>query len=553
MPTVDIFIPTYNESENILRKTIAGAININYPKDLVTIYLCDDGRRENIKKISDEFNINYLTRSDNEHAKAGNINNAIKNSKSELFVILDADMIAKEDFLLKTIPYFIEEKVGFVQTPQVFYNPDPFQYNLYFNENIPNEQDFFMRDIQQGRARHNAVLHVGTNAVFRRQAIMEIGGILTGTITEDMATGMLLQSKGYEGIFLNEVLVLGLSVETFSDLVKQRERWCRGNIQVVKKWNPLTLKGLNFFQRLLYMDGFVYWFFGVQKMIYILCPLVYLIFGIVILEAKALDIFYIFTPSLVASILTFRCLVKKERTLTWSHIYETAMAPYLGLAALMELIFARPIPFKVTPKGVQTNKVYMSWNVVIPQIILLILSIIGWSVAINRNISNSNYINSLMINVVWSVYNVIGIIMSIFVCIERPRFRTSERFTFSDEVIVKLKDGTSSKCKIIDISSEGFLMLCNKEEINVKELDKIIDLRINTLNIEAMGEIKWINESQNKAGVKLIINDLTTYRAIIKYIFKSYEGYYNTNNSKSSFLKALKEVVRSIFTNIKAK
>ncbi len=237
-PTVDVFIATYNEDIKILRKTITGCLNIKYPKDLISIYLCDDGRRTEAKALCEELSINYLTRTDNKFAKAGNINNALKNSSGEFIMLLDADMVPKSSFLKKTIGYFVDEIVGFVQTPQVFYNPDPFQFNLGFNKKIPNEQDFFMFDIQGGRANFNAVLHVGTNAVFRRAAIDAIGGIPTGTITEDMATGMMIQAKGYKSIFVKETLCTGLSVETFSDLIKQRERWCRGNIQVTKKGIP---------------------------------------------------------------------------------------------------------------------------------------------------------------------------------------------------------------------------------------------------------------------------------------------------------------------------
>ncbi|PFA51551.1 glycosyltransferase family 2 protein, partial [Bacillus cereus] len=131
---------------------------------------------------------------------------------------------------------------------------DPFQYNLFFEDNIANEQDFFMRQLEEGKDRFNATMYVGSNALFRRTALEEIGGFATGVITEDMATGMLLQANKWETIFVNETLAVGLSPETFSDLLKQRDRWCRGNIQVVKKWNPFTIKGLSFMQRLLYAD-----------------------------------------------------------------------------------------------------------------------------------------------------------------------------------------------------------------------------------------------------------------------------------------------------------
>lgn len=546
-PSVDIFIATYNEPENLLNKTIAAAVNIIYPEELKNIYVCDDGHRDTVKNICREFGVHYLTRSNNEHAKAGNLNHALCNSQGELFAIFDADMIAKENFLTKTIPYFEDTQVAFVQTPQVFYNPDPFQYNLYFGESIPNEQDFFMKDIQQGRARFNAVLHVGTNAVFRRSAIEEIDGIPTGTITEDMATGMLLQAAGYKGIFLKEVLALGLSVEKFSDLIKQRERWCRGNIQVAKKWNPLTLRGLSFMQRLIYVDGLLFWFFGVQKMIYLICPLLYLLFGIMPIQADAQNLFFFFMPSYFAAVWSFRLLVSNNRSLMWSHIYDVAMAPYLAVASLFELIFARPIPFKVTPKGVVEDKVQISWNIVLPQLVLLImtvaaLSVGGYNIILGENVN----LGAIAINTAWSVYNLLGIVMSILVCIERPRFRASERFMLSDEITINLSDVKKPLCRLEDISSEGLALVCKKEDIALIETQEEMDLIIHGLKEKTRGRVVWINQEHDKAGISFTQLDVGLYKELIRYLFRTYQGYYNKQQQQEELTNVARKIMDSV-------
>lgn len=546
-PSVDIFIATYNEPENLLNKTIAAAVNIIYPEELKNIYVCDDGHRDTVKNICREFGVHYLTRSNNEHAKAGNLNHALCNSQGELFAIFDADMIAKENFLTKTIPYFEDTQVAFVQTPQVFYNPDPFQYNLYFGESIPNEQDFFMKDIQQGRARFNAVLHVGTNAVFRRSAIEEIDGIPTGTITEDMATGMLLQAAGYKGIFLKEVLALGLSVEKFSDLIKQRERWCRGNIQVAKKWNPLTLRGLSFMQRLIYVDGLLFWFFGVQKMIYLICPLLYLLFGIMPIQADAQNLFFFFMPSYFAAVWSFRLLVSNNRSLMWSHIYDVAMAPYLAVASLFELIFARPIPFKVTPKGVVEDKVQISWNIVLPQLVLLImtvaaLSVGGYNIILGENVN----LGAIAINTAWSVYNLLGIVMSILVCIERPRFRASERFMLSDEITINLSDVKKPLCRLEDISSEGLALVCKKEDIALIETQEEMDLIIHGLKEKTRGRVVWINQEHDKAGISFTQLDVGLYKELIRYLFRTYQGYYNKQQQQEELTDVARKIMDSV-------
>ncbi|MEA3422374.1 MAG: glycosyltransferase, partial [Bacillota bacterium] len=166
-PTIDIIISTYNETPEILERTIVGCLNIIYPKNKLNIYLGDDGKRSSIKNLCSKYQINYITRDDNKNAKAGNINNVLKTANGEFVLLLDADMIPKDSIITAMLDYFEDESTGFVQSPQVFYNLDPFQYNLGIGLNIPNEQDFFMRTMQEKRAIFNSVLHVGTNALFR--------------------------------------------------------------------------------------------------------------------------------------------------------------------------------------------------------------------------------------------------------------------------------------------------------------------------------------------------------------------------------------------------
>lgn len=526
-PAVDLFIATYNESPEILRRTIAGCLNIDYPRDRLRIYLCDDGRREEAQRLCQEMGISYLTREDNLHAKAGNINNALAQTSGEYIMLLDADMVPKASFLNKTIGYFTDEKVGFVQTPQVFYNPDPFQFNLKFEDSIPNEQDFFMLEIQGGRANYNAVLHVGTNAVFRRSALEEIGGVPTGTITEDMATGMLLQAKGYRSIFVKEVLCTGLSVESFHDLVKQRERWCRGNIQVTKKWNPLTLKGLTPMQRLIYLDGLIYWFFGVQKIIYILCPILFLLTGTIIMDIDPLDLVLFWTPSFAASALSFRALVSENRTITWSHIYEVAMAPYIAASALVEAIFSRPIPFKVTPKGQNTDRTTISFRSALPHIVMLALTVAGLAITLPGLITDPpDVINAVIINIFWALYNGIAIVMGILVCVERPRKRSTDRLAVSEPVAFSNAEGAA--CKIVDISETGVKVECDDATgLGAEKVSASVSLSSKDLD-ELNGDVVWAKKEGRRIsyGIRLTVGSNENYRRIVNYIYERNKGYH---------------------------
>jgi cellulose synthase (UDP-forming) len=158
LPSVDIFIATYDEAIAVLEPTLAGAMGIRYPGSL-TVYLCDDGSRESVRALAERYGAVHVTRIEHAHAKAGNLNNALEHSRGELVVTLDADMIPRASFLEATVGLFDDRLLAYVQAPQAFHNEDPFQFNLFSGRSLPNEQDFFMRSLQEGKAAYNAVTH----------------------------------------------------------------------------------------------------------------------------------------------------------------------------------------------------------------------------------------------------------------------------------------------------------------------------------------------------------------------------------------------------------
>lgn len=269
-PEVDIFIPTINEEIGLLEKTVYACLQMEYPdKNKVHIYLCDDGNREEVKGLAKKLLINYVTREEHEDAKAGNLNHALAESSSSYIVVFDADMMPKKQFLMRTIPWFLKEDTGFVQTPQNFYYPDLFQYNLFATDHIPNEQDYFYKVVQVAKNKSNSVIFGGSNAVLSRKALEEIGGFVTGVVTEDFATGIELEKKGYHGIAIPEVLASGIPPMTFKELIGQRRRWAKGCIQSGKKTHFLRAKELTFLQKINYLTAISYWYTPVKRLIYL--------------------------------------------------------------------------------------------------------------------------------------------------------------------------------------------------------------------------------------------------------------------------------------------
>ena len=548
LPTVDILIATYNEPVSILRNTVAAAVSQNYPKDKFKVYICDDGKRPEVFLLALEYGAIWATRNEHSHAKAGNLNNCLQNYASgELFAVLDADMIPKSTFLERTVGYFEDPDMALVQAPQVFYNPDPFQNNLQLYDAIPNEQDFFMREVLTRRGMFNAVLNVGSNAVFRRSAIEAIGMIPVGTITEDMATSMLLQAKGYKTIFVNENLAMGLSPDNFSDYVVQRDRWCRGNIQVLKKWNPLTLPGLSFMQRLIYFDGVLYWFFGLQKIIYIIGPILFLFTGIAVFYADVFTMLLFFAPTYYISSLIFTLFNHKSRTYVWAHIYESALAPYLFISAMTELIFSKKVKFSVTPKGASSNKTHFAFQVALPHLVFAVISLIAFGLGIHKMLTDVNYmIPVYLVNIFWLLYNLLGILAAIFVCFEKQRVRHVERFIVEGQLDLTIAERPSIPVKLIDISMVG----CAVEPlIPVENADQFVGMDVKLTNGNGNLELFGTLFRSRAWGKKLIINfkglskEQRTH--LLNYIFDQQQGGYGKFNEKGiNFSRNMRQIIQ---------
>lgn len=519
LPTVDILICTYNEPVDLLKKTAIAAKCLNYNKEKLNIFICDDGKREEVKELCLEYGLKYITRDSNEGAKAGNINNALKFAKGEFVSILDADMIAKNNFLVKTMQYFLDDDLlAFVQVPQSYYNADMYQYNMI--RSMPNEQDLFMRDIQEARASLNAVLHVGTNAIFRREHLDSIGGFPTFSITEDMALGMILQSKGYNSILVNEPLVLGLSATTLEESIKQRKRWARGNVQVFKKHNPLFSKGLTIKQRIAYIDGLIYWFSSIQKIIYIIAPMFYLLFGILSINSSVPRLLSFYIPFLLSQMLVFKILSPGTRTLKWSHYYETVMAPSISGAILSELLSLKSIGFKVTAKDVTYEKAYFQLRFILPHLILLIGTVLSWCISAYLIYKGIVFPTYVLLNIAWSIYNGFGLFTAIKVAYQKPIFRSSERIELDNKIAVPFSTGnTKSTVLINDISDKG--MGCYLTEHLNLSVNEDITLKLNEINIggkvvrknnNLIGiQFKDLNQKQTIEVIKLYIENLKPY------------------------------------------
>lgn len=448
-PDIDVLIATYNEPPELLYKTVNGCVHMEYPdKNKVHIYICDDGNRSEMKELAQKMGVGYLNREDHKGAKAGNLNHAMSVTSSPLIATFDADMIPRREFLMVTAAYFVDQeiknreleekdriKIGFIQTPQSFYNPDLFQFNLFSESTIPNEQDYFYKDVQVSRNKSNSVIYGGSNTLISREALNDVGGFYTKSITEDFATGMLIQGKGYKCLAINHVLASGLSPTDLKSLINQRVRWGRGCIQTGRKMHLIFNLKLKFKQKINYLASVWYWYASWKRLIYIMSPILFATFGVMVVKCTLMEVLIFWLPMYISSNISLKMMSRNIRTTKWTNLYETIIFPFMLIPTLLETFCISMKKFKVTKK--ERKQEERNWPYAIPHAILVVLSVIGivncisWTFATGR----IDYIVILF----WLFLNLYNIVMSLFFILGRKTVRNAERQKVSIPCVVKTR------------------------------------------------------------------------------------------------------------------
>jgi len=427
-PTVDVFIPTYNESLSVVRATILGALSLDYPADKFKVFVLDDGRREEFGEFADRVGAAYITRNNNAHAKAGNINHALGQTNSEFVAIFDSDHIPTRSFLKTTLGWFQRDRrLGMVQTPHHFYSPDPFERNLGQFRKIPNEGELFHRLVQDGNDLWNASFFCGSCAVLRRAALSQIGGIAVETVTEDAHTALRMQKLRWNTAYINVPQAAGLATESLAAHIGQRIRWARGMVQILRTENPLFARGLSFSQRLCYFNATTHFLFAVPRLIFLLIPLVYLLFGMVNIYGYSLAVFAYALPHIVLSNMTNSRIQGRYRFSFWNEIYEAVLAPYILFPTLLALINPRLGKFNVTSKGGIIRRSYFDRRIALPFLFLLALNIAGLVMAGRRLVTDPLHRDTVLMNTVWTVYNIVILSVATSVAWERKQRRSQVR------------------------------------------------------------------------------------------------------------------------------
>jgi cellulose synthase (UDP-forming) len=397
---VDVFIPTYNEDVELVRRTAMAAQAMDYPHET---WILDDGNRESMRDMAQSLGLRYLARTDNAHAKAGNLNHALPYSTADLIATFDADHAPRRDFLTRTLGYFADPLVAFVQTPQDFYNLDSYQNRTDASNQVAwSEQSLFFRVIQRGKDYWNAAFYCGSCAVIRRQSIDSIGGFATGTVTEDIHTSLLLHKKGFRSVYHDEALAYGVAPAKIEPFLKQRVRWGVGAMNVWRKEGILFACGLTLAQRLNYLATVLAYFDGWQKAFFYFAPVYVLMAGAMPVAANGWVFLLHFVPYYLLNFLAFEEISRGYGRSVLIEQYN--MARFASFAWSTLGVFRIRKRFGVTDKHTEAHGSSLSF--LLPQLAVVGFNALAIPVGIALFYAYGHLPeDGMWANVVWAVIN----------------------------------------------------------------------------------------------------------------------------------------------------
>jgi len=473
LPRVDVFVPSYNESAEILALTLSSAKALDYPADKLRVFLLDDGgteekraardpakafeaqrRHDHLQGMCRDLGVTYVTRARNVHAKAGNLNAGLAASDGDLVVVFDADHAPAREFLRETVGYMVRDpKVFLVQTPHFFSNPDPIEKNLKTFDRMPSENEMFYGTIQKGLDKWNAAFFCGSAAVLRRAALEQVGGFSGVTITEDCETALDLHSKGWKSVYVDRPMVTGLQPETLASFIGQRSRWCRGMLQILFLKNAGLIPGLTLAQRICYLQSALIWFFPIMRMVFLTAPLLFIFFNLKIYDVSTQEFVAYTLTYLAISSLIRNYLYGRVRWPWISELYEYVQSVYLFRAIVSVVLNPRRPTFNVTAKGDTLSQDRLS-EIAWPYfaIFAVLLGAMGYSVY--RYQTEPEIGGILLVVAGWNLVNLVIAAAALGVVTERRERRTAPRVAADRPAELVLGD-VSHPVVVTDISTGG--------------------------------------------------------------------------------------------------
>jgi cellulose synthase (UDP-forming) len=477
LPSVDVYIPTYNEPINVLEKTITGVLCLDYPN--FKAWVLDDGRRPWVKAFCEAKGVGYLTRPDNTNAKAGNINHALTKTSADFVAIFDADFIPQRNFLMRTLGFFADPSIGIVQVPHAFYNYDPTQASLALQKALPDDQRFFFEAVMPSRDGWNAAFCCGSNSVTRRAALRSIGDALpTQSITEDVLFTIALLRNGYITRYLCERLAVGLAPEGLKAFFVQRQRWARGAMQILYLAAGPLGRNLTLMQRLLFLP--THWLSqSVMLLLIIIAPLIFLWLGVLpLVNVTPEAVLFYQLPMMLAVAGGIWVFAPRQYFPFAAQVHGTFQSFKILPTVLMTM--GRPFGhvFKVTPKGAGAKKSDYDRTIFWTAGSLLTLTILGLVVNARPEWRIIGQSGLLPIVACWAAVNIVVLFLVCMMSLQAPVRRDEERFTLDEPISIFAANGALSTGRIRDVSLSGAAIVADEDRALATKLGEPVSVFI---------------------------------------------------------------------------
>lgn len=338
---VDVLIPVYSEPVEVVEPTVAAARRMASDGP-VQVYICDDGDSDEMQALAERYQVGYLRRPEHTGAKAGNLNHALTRTDSPLVAVFDCDHVPDRRFLDYTIRHFARSDVALVQTPQYYANA---RQNPVAGASW-SQQALFFGIIARGKAALDSMFCCGTNVVYRRSALEQVGGIPENSLTEDFELSIRLRERDWHTVYVPEVLASGLGPEDMASYVSQQHRWARGCLSAI---STTVRSRLPWRQKLQFLLSSMFFLTGFTYLVYMALPVVRIVGGEQALAGATADQFLAhFVPYFAASMVTVAVAGQGSYSFSAFALMEASF--WIHISAALRALLRRKGSFVVTPK-----------------------------------------------------------------------------------------------------------------------------------------------------------------------------------------------------------
>lgn len=475
-PTVDILVTMYDEPIDALYRTLVGCAAIDYPATNKNIYVLDNRDRNEVKNLAKQLGCQYITDNitykDNECARIENLKHGLTQSTGELVIALECGQVPVASFLAKTIGFFKNPGIAFVQTSLHRLSPDPFQQALFIGRDVAHEQELFFKVIEPGLDRYNAAVSFGSGVIYRHTALNE-------TLKSDMPItnihlSALLHSQGWHSAYLNQNLILQTSASKSETFFRDRAVRIYSAAGLLLKGLPLWSK-FTLGQRFGYLGLLTADLLVVPQAVFMLAPVAFVL-GMPPVVASIESLLGYFMPYFILQIIARHISARRYRHPLWATVHETADISAIFIAISSKL---------QKQQGCLFLKKWLSHGALL-LLILLGIQILGLIIGLILYIAAAILLQPILVGGAWIFYNLTILTAAATAVHGRPQKRENPRIFRKVNCKIVTPDNNWI-AETVDISETGLHLSMAKHA----DLSAIVEIELGAREpLVLKGEVK---------------------------------------------------------------